>query len=1608
MEPFLCGYCAAKAVDLESMVQHLISLHTDKTLKYRVLVLDSTTGTFGYQAKLHKGIIPSELEVSNKTVVVNENRIIIQRNEKRKKLNTPIKPSIVRRGLFGSDPFVDMEPQSEEVHNTENETYISTAAEEEISEFMPLRDDGFEEQLINLMPSVVETLKDSGHIESFVKFCNLLGNKDFPLDNICFLLFLDVVHWFSSETSAEMRFKFPETVKFWQIGHRLFHGKFLRFMSGLRNTGNILDGSSERGRIEPLNSQINFAVPSRQNLYSNSDETLQAAFPGINRLAINNLSKYSNGKYLKIGVDGKKIARGKGLKMGDVDCWGFEAKPTLEERKQQLSDEITEIENAISSFEEIKMKNIHKLEILPTTTATEKVESLKVIVRIIGNRNKSLRVTEQSLKLSEEKFQRMGGSDWKNSRFYPVISSIRMSRIDVKKQIEDSLKLTNDIAEVGATLNRSDHLFRSASDVSLDEQKNFFKLSPGYQGDETQFIQQKTERWFAIREKSMVTGSTCNTAIGLNKLKNQQEHYDKFIMKKGIREVAEHVQKRMDYGSKHEIDAIGTLTSKVLPFMYPELSYYEEGCLNIPTDRTPSFITVSPDGSLRSAQEQIPRFMYENKCKAPDSYYSHPFYQVPAYYVLQLLCEMKAYNCPELIFTSWTEQSMTVFLARFCNELWEECFQELCLLYDVPQPKRPTRVSAFAKNLKQSVADFVKNNTVLLGEFPSMTTRQMSQPEDEISGMSAYIYPKRTGVADRNSRKNVQDAIDVLFATKSWIQRTYHLLRNVASEILVFMANDLDRSFNSELNNAHPLAYAMKGPSMSVEVLRNMMNHLIDECESNGIQIVATASDGQWHGYSIRDKTGNPLTVHQLARDHYTSTKNIEISSLKAKVKSTYVVKSLEDVRYEKLPGQPLHILGHKTDAPMVLRRKPNVKKNTAQLNETEAQANTADQHNAIIHGFVGEAFNQMDETDQIVIDEAIISMDSKSVQQRPPDSDRSDMLFSPLSSNETELSLTDWLFQEDMEYTTNSGQTLNQTNNMQDIMVTSSRQQMTSNSLPQDELLETTTNELIEDTALFEANRCTAIDRQESLNQRECMPLENVDAYERDTTDFLNDAFSVLFGDEHVPLICVTANTNESSTAVSDDYMQVDQPGYVQMRNTSATNSPESIRVDQPRIIQESVTGTTLIDETIGVDQPTMFFQNSTASSSVSEEPIDVAAHKHNELNDIELNGPINLSDLAEMLLKLQKDSLACTYHDWSKMSTNCFKSLFTSKTRLNKSLRKYELLLCLNSIRTRIPPSEMEKLSSLNKDKIVQFVINNRSNELSMQNAYPRIRNFSCKKVPSLRHICFRVVDSFDKESLNAVVAEMTWDNTLLKWKNDVRMPTHLQVGSKDHKINWFSRPSVDETGNVRFHFTDACHILTCIRTKLCTTGIKGIRRKAWELAALVSDSRLNIAVVTDCLDKQSVPLARRLFAKEVQNNMLDEYMAEKEFCQLIREWFDAEDEPTISAGKRFEARMALRDWLLKGYKFGEFPPHTQYVRGIPIVTYEALVVNIERKLQMYAVCPGYNARALGSQEVEQFFSTFRDMDPTRFGTPKPDAIPNMMAAATEVDNCRLNQER
>ena len=79
------------------------------------------------------------------------------------------------------------------------------------------------EQLSDLHPAVLQTLQEEGQLETYMKFNNLLASQEFPTKNICFLLFLDLVDWYSCENTSRMRYR-TETVKFWQIGYRLFHG----------------------------------------------------------------------------------------------------------------------------------------------------------------------------------------------------------------------------------------------------------------------------------------------------------------------------------------------------------------------------------------------------------------------------------------------------------------------------------------------------------------------------------------------------------------------------------------------------------------------------------------------------------------------------------------------------------------------------------------------------------------------------------------------------------------------------------------------------------------------------------------------------------------------------------------------------------------------------------------------------------------------------------------------------------------------------------------------------------------------------------------------------------------------------------------------------------------------------------------------------------------------------------------------------------------------------------------------------------------------------------------------------------------------------------------
>jgi hypothetical protein len=56
--------------------------------------------------------------------------------------------------------------------------------------------------MIDVLLKVLKSLEDVGQKESFLKLMGLLASGTFPLHNICYLLFLDIVGWFSCDSTT--------------------------------------------------------------------------------------------------------------------------------------------------------------------------------------------------------------------------------------------------------------------------------------------------------------------------------------------------------------------------------------------------------------------------------------------------------------------------------------------------------------------------------------------------------------------------------------------------------------------------------------------------------------------------------------------------------------------------------------------------------------------------------------------------------------------------------------------------------------------------------------------------------------------------------------------------------------------------------------------------------------------------------------------------------------------------------------------------------------------------------------------------------------------------------------------------------------------------------------------------------------------------------------------------------------------------------------------------------------------------------------------------------------------------------------------------------------
>ena len=126
--------------------------------------------------------------------------------------------------------------------------------------------------------------------------------------------------------------------------------------------------------------------------------------------------------------------------------------------------------------------------------------------------------------------------------------------------IEHALENNRQLCKLMSDINKteSDFLERDLVDMSLQLNVCFLLQSKDMPPHvnlkhNPQFVKQRMDEWFRMRQKSVVTASSAYTAIGMRTLKEQKIHHSTYIMKNDPPITDELTQKKMTHGLENEV-----------------------------------------------------------------------------------------------------------------------------------------------------------------------------------------------------------------------------------------------------------------------------------------------------------------------------------------------------------------------------------------------------------------------------------------------------------------------------------------------------------------------------------------------------------------------------------------------------------------------------------------------------------------------------------------------------------------------------------------------------------------------------------------------------------------------------------------------------------------------------------------------------------------------------------------------------------------------------------------------------------------------------------------------------------------------------------------------
>ena len=322
--------------------------------------------------------------------------------------------------------------------------------------------------------------------------------------------------------------------------YRLLKGKGIRFFSGPKNWGQVVSKDAQLGNYDPKCSEINFAVPDERYLRTLDTKYGKVIPPGIIDDSYKLLSNHPD---VVIMADCKRVAKGlRSDRLGDVDLWGHEAKPTLQDKLDKLKEDIERINTITDNIPDYDNMDIY-------TAQRSLLRMIMLKIQVI----RQIELKERRRLMNYDKLN-------PDPNFRAAAKSACKTQIYECKIFEHkALQLNLEICECLAKMQHN-HSVMMTQNINLSTQFNVRRLlSVEYVSKHIDIhgsphlIKQGSDQWKQFRKESHITGSTAYNALRFRGFSKVKENFNEFIYKRPPKPFRTDVQIRLEHGSRHEV-----------------------------------------------------------------------------------------------------------------------------------------------------------------------------------------------------------------------------------------------------------------------------------------------------------------------------------------------------------------------------------------------------------------------------------------------------------------------------------------------------------------------------------------------------------------------------------------------------------------------------------------------------------------------------------------------------------------------------------------------------------------------------------------------------------------------------------------------------------------------------------------------------------------------------------------------------------------------------------------------------------------------------------------------------------------------------------------------